>query len=146
MENQNELIVPISTEEPDVEIKNFQEKIDSFFKTMNYTQPQQAMFYLGRLLRVVSDAQYKRDHKSRPILNKVNFNGLELKSIQRLSLDLMEKSVMYDKEYDARINLNLFNENFKYDHEKTETWKMKPDEALFYLLSGYVFFIPSKKS
>jgi CRISPR-associated protein Csh1 len=139
MENQNEPIVQNSTEPTNVDAKKFQKIIDSFFENMNYTKPQKAMFYLGRLLRIVSDAQYDKKHESRPILNKVNFNGLELKAIQRLSLDLMEKAVMYDETRTATAILNLFNENFKYDHEKPETWKMKPDEALFYLLSGYVF-------
>lgn len=109
--------------------------ITDFFSKMNYSPSQSAMFYLGRALSKVAIAQYKAKHKQKPVLNKVNYNGMDKDSIQRLQGELFDKCRQYailTKETEGYFT-NFF-ASFQYDG-----WKMKPEEALFFLLSGYSF-------
>jgi CRISPR-associated protein Csh1 len=117
-----------------------QAKIDSFFLRMGYSEQQQALFYLGRILDAVARKQADKDHASKPVLNKINFNGLDANAIKRLKCDLFEKTLQYRDIHDnCKPLFGRFDSLFEYNHKKPETWTMKSDEALFYLLSGYSF-------
>ncbi len=131
----------ISTEEQ--EPTSYQQKTEAFFETMGYTEPQKAMFYLGRALSGIASAQVKAKHANKPILEKVNYNGMDIKSILKLYADLREKVKQYVK-YDTlkfvEPPLSNFDERFQ-----PTNWKMAPDEALFFLFSGYSFRVPTDK-
>ena len=117
-----------------------QAKIDAFFLRMNYSDSQQAMFYLGRLLDAVARKQADKDHSSKPVLNKINFNGLDVNAIKRLKNDLFEKTLQYRDIHDnCKPLFGRFDSLFEYDHRDPKSWTMKPEESLFYLLSGYSF-------
>ena len=120
---------------------DFQERIERFFTRMEYNDDQKAMFYLGRALSSVAAAQAQAGHSSKPILNKVNFNGIGLKEIERLRLDLTEKTQQYRIHKATEFTFAQFNHFFKH-----KNWPMSPQEALFFLLSGYSFLTSSKKS
>lgn len=111
-----------------------QKPIEAFFQKMNYKDSQKAMFYLGRVLNSVAYAQQKKTHDSKPILNKVNYNGMDKKTIMRLQKDLFDKCRQYSilpyNEPMFSHFTNLYNEN---------DWTLRPEEALFYLLAGYSF-------
>ena len=116
--------------------------ITAFVSKMNYSPSQIAMFYLGRVLSKVAIAQYKAKHKHKPVLNKVNYNGMDKDSIQRLQRDLFDKCRQYailTKETEGYFT-NFF-ASFNFDG-----WKMKPVEALFFLLSGYSFRTTKERS
>lgn len=122
------------------QIENY---INDFFSKMNYSQPQKAMFYLGRMLDNVAYAQYQKGHKSKPVLGKINFNGLDQDDILRLYEDLFEKARQYNivnkVEYNSSYFMQLFNPN---------EWNEKglnKKEALFFLLAGYSFGIALSK-
>ncbi len=118
----------ISTEEQ--EPASYQQKTEAFFETMGYKEPQKAMFYLGRALSGIASAQVKAKHANKPILEKVNYNGMDIKSILKLYADLREKVKQYVK-YDTlkfvEPPLSNFDERFQ-----PTNWKMAPDEALFF--------------
>ncbi len=119
--------------------ENFGEKIEEFFETMNYSDEQKALFYLGRMLNTIAYAQTQKGHGTKPILNKINFNGMDKNEILRLHNDLFEKARQYgivDKvEFDNSKFTKLFNVN---------TWKFKPEETLFFILTGYTFGLTTK--
>ena len=118
-----------------------QERTERFFARMDYDDNQKAMFYLGRVLSSVAYAQMQKEHSSKPILNKLNFNGIGLKEIERLRLDLTEKTQQYRIHGFTEPLFERFNHYFKHNE-----WNMPPQEALFFLLSGYSFSVSSKKS
>lgn len=122
-------------------VPDFQKSIEQFFTKMEYDDNQKALFYLGRVLSQVAYEQVKKEHSSKPILNKLNFNGLGLKEIERLRLDLTEKTQQYRIHRATEYLFERFNFYFKHNG-----WSMPPQEALFFLLSGYSFFSSSKKS
>jgi CRISPR-associated protein Csh1 len=114
--------------------KSFGEKIEEFFETMKYSQPQKALFYLGRMLNTIAFEQTQKQHLKKPILNKLNFNGMDKNEIIRLHSDLFEKARQYgivDKvEFDNGKFTSLFDVN---------SWKLPPQETLFFILAGYSF-------
>lgn len=131
-------IIPEITTEP---TETYQQQIDKFFEKMEYSDAQKAMFYLGRTVNAVAYAQVKKDHSSKPILDKINFNGLEAKHIIRLNNDLMEKTKQYRIYDKTEYSLSLFTKYFT-----PNSWSLSAEEALFFLLSGYSFSTKAKSN
>lgn len=131
MKEENENVNPSS---------NIAEDIQAFFNKLHYSNEQQALFYLGRALSQIAYAQEKKGHNKR-ILEKINFNGMDSRHITRLSTELFEKAMQHDVLGDAQWNLAEFNRRFNPEH-----WSLNPQEATFYLLSGYTYGIKSKNN
>lgn len=127
-------------ENENVASSSIAEDIQAFFSKLNYSPEQQALFYLGRALSQIAYAQEKKGHNKR-ILEKINFNGMDSRHITRLSTELFEKAMQHDVLGDAQWNLAEFNRRFNPEH-----WSLNPQEATFYLLSGYTYGIKTKNN
>jgi len=110
--------------------------IQGFFEKMQLSGPQQAMFYLGRMLNAVEFIQ--RD-KKKTVIGKVNFNGMDRDDIQRLRLSLIEEAKQYSKVGKVIFTDSKFGNLFDYNQ-----WAMNPQEAVFFLMTGYSFGISAK--
>ena len=121
-------------------LPEYQQKVEEFFVRMNYKPEHKALFYLGRVLNTVARTQYKKEHKTKPVLKKLNYNGMDRDDIRRLHRDLVEKTQQYSIHRYTESTLSRFMMLFNH-----ENWTMKPDEALFFILSGYSFFAGTKK-
>jgi len=125
-------------------INDIAKELDSFFEAMEYNSSQKALFFLGKALTQVGLAQEKKGNK-KTVLNKVNFNGMDKRSIYRLSTELFEKGTQYNQDNNKPLlekikwNLAEFNRRFEFN-----TWNMNSQEALFFLLSGYTHGIKRK--
>lgn len=119
--------------------------IDEFLSLKNSNRNQIALFSLGRAVNAVAYAQERKGHSSRPILNKLNYNGMDVQEVMNLSRALMEKGTQYrevktkkGKTYQVRMRvedyLDLFNK-----YLDTESWKLSREETVFHIISGYVF-------
>ncbi len=117
--------------------ENIAEEVHNFFNAMNYQSSQCALFYLGRALNQAAYAQQKKGNK-KAVLEKLNYNGMDKRSIFRLSTDLFEKAKQYDIVEKMQWNLGEFNRRFDFNN-----WSMNPQEALFFILSGYTYGIKS---
>lgn len=121
--------------EPIKELSEYQQKVEGFFQRTNYTSAQKALFYLGRALNTVAYEQFRKGYESKPVLNKLNYSGMDKQAIIRLRNDLADKS--------RQFNLHRFLEpllaSFHRYFEEVNDWKMVPEEALFFILSGYTF-------
>lgn len=117
-----------------IELSENQQKIERFFTKMDYTPSQKAMFYLGRAVSSVAIEQYKKGYESKPVLAKLNYNGMQKNEIIRLKNDLYDKM----RQYKLHSYMEPIFKKFT-DHFNENQWTMKPDEALFYILSGYSF-------
>jgi len=118
--------------------ENIAKEVSNFFDAMDYKPEQQALFYLGRALNQAAYAQQKRGNK-KAVLEKINYNGMDRRSIYRLSTDLFEKGKQYDVLEKMQRNLGRFNKGFDFNN-----WNTNPQEALFFILSGYTFGIKTK--
>ncbi len=123
-----------STEMPEKDKTEFQKRVESFFEKMEYGEQEKAIFYLGRVLNSVATAQYKKGHESKPVLNKVNFNGMDAQAITRLSLDLAEKTIQYNIHQNTEWDFARFREHFN-----PKNWTLPPEQNVFYLMAGYSF-------
>ncbi len=126
--------------------KNYGQQIESFFDKMGYTETQKALFYLGRVLNQVAYAQKKSNHPTKPVLNKVNYNGMDRDAVLRLNLDLQEKV----RQYVSKINLTSVEFNFskftQYFNPNDPAKWLSPEENVFYILSGYSFYTATKEN
>ena len=122
---------------------------EDFFEKMAYKDSQKALFYLGRALNTIAFAQQQQKHASKPILNKLNYNGMDKDDILRLGHELWEKANQYSQiSYNGKPHyfLNRTEWNLKhfhnfFDYEHWEDQDIKEEEALFYILTGYSFGI-----
>lgn len=112
------------------------ENVEGFFVKMNYNDTQKAMFYLGRMMSKVIRMQ---EGKKMTVLEKVNFNGMNKEAIVRFQLSLIEKA----QQYGEAKGLDSLGTNFT-QYFNFNDWSMKPEEAVFFLLSGYSFGIIKK--
>lgn len=95
-----------------------------------------ALFLLGYLIGKVGSAQSDAGHKKKPILDKVNFQGMGAEKLNRLTGDVLEKL--------RQNNILQYNENI-YSALKIlidsniARWGLSNQENVFYILSGYAF-------
>lgn len=134
LSNHNFIEANMDNEETKLINNDFSAKVEDFFTNMNYSNSQKAMFYLGRILNTIAYAQYKKEHKKKPILQKINYNGMDKDNIQRLRLELFEKGKQYGIINKIEFDDARFTNHFDYNN-----WNLQPKESLFFILSGYSF-------
>jgi len=102
---------------------------------MGYNEQQTSLFLLGNIIGAIGNAQYKRSSDGKkPILNKLNFNGMDKSKLVRLSNEIFnklrqEKILPYNEMIYGKFK-ELFDKN-------RDSWNLNKDENLFYILSGY---------
>lgn len=95
-----------------------------------------ALFMLGYLIGEIGYAQSDSGHKKKPILNKINFQGMGKEKIIRLTDDVLEKLRQYDiLQYNETTysTLKLIIDRY------IAKWNLSNQENVFYTLSGYAF-------
>jgi CRISPR-associated protein Csh1 len=117
-------------------LSEYQQKIENFFTRTSYSDAQKALFYLGRALNVVAYEQYKKGYESKPVLAKLNYAGMDGRALMRLRNDLADKARQFNLHGLMEPLLGRFHGLFG----SLEQWTMHPEEALFYVLSGYTFY------
>ena len=122
------------------QLPDYQQRIEMFFSRMAYTDAQKAMFYLGRALNVIAYKQYQKGYETKPVLNKLNYNGMDKEDIVRLRKDLGEKTQQFSLHRQTEHSFGRFTNLFNYNN-----WPLKPEETLFFILSGYSFHEPTPK-
>ncbi|MDT0644219.1 TM1802 family CRISPR-associated protein [Zunongwangia sp. F363] len=109
----------------------YDQAIQEFFTKMSLNTDQKAMFYLGRMLNTV---EYIQKGKTKTVIQKVNFNGMDKENIQRLRISLIEKAKQYNAMGKVIFTDNEFGKHFNFN-----AWNLNPQEAVFFLLTGYSF-------
>lgn len=113
-----------------VEIKKFWEDIGV------YDDPRKTAFLLGYMIGGIGNKQWKSGHKNKPILNKINFEGMNVQAIIRLTNEVFEKMVQYKI---LRLYESLFYQYKKMIDMYSHGWSLSNQENVFYILSGYSF-------
>ncbi|MGB9780800.1 TIGR02556 family CRISPR-associated protein [Caldanaerobacter sp.] len=120
------------------EMLDVKPEIKDYLLEMKYTEPQAALFLMGYLISEVGKGQYSSGYKSKPILDKINCQGMSWQKVQQLSNLIFEKLRQYDR---LRFNEQVYSEMKKlidkYRGEKD--WPLTFEENVFYILSGYAF-------
>jgi len=110
--------------------------MEAFVKEMGYSKPQVGLFLLGYLIGEVGSAQYSPENKTKPILNKITYQGMNRGKIMRLTNDIFEKLKQYKK---LPFNEKFSAEAKKFLDRNFENWPLSDQENVFYILSGYAY-------
>lgn len=98
--------------------------------------PRAALFLLGVLLARVATEQYKKG-MSKPILEKIGYQGMPLAKVKRFATELFEKLSEY-RRLDANSEA-LFGEAMELLVQHEDRWPLSDEENAFYILLGYGF-------
>lgn len=143
---------------PDAGRPSRDQQLADFFAFNNYSPRMQGCFYLGRAINRVAYEQQKRGN-AKNIIERIDYSGMDAGKLLSLSCAIAEKASLYrlDETTDKGVKkylldkvdyyLRRFNENFDQSNwhlpregENGETEPaLLPQEASFYVLSGYVF-------
>lgn len=119
------------------DLKLNEEGLKEYIADMGYGEQQSAMFLLGCLIGKIGNAQYKRMGGDRkPILNKLNFGGIDKNKVVRLSNEVFNKLI---QEKIRNYNEVIFSEYKRLMDKNENSWKLNKHENLFYILSGYSY-------
>lgn len=111
--------------------------IENFLTENNFNDRQRALFYLGILINRVGYSQSKKGYKTKPILKKINYQGMTIDDVKRLYVDVFEKLVQHEALYPGVENINTL---CKYYFDKSDnSWELSEFANIFYLLSGYAY-------
>jgi len=102
-----------------------------------------ALFYLGTLINRVAWAQFQKEHRTKPILKKIQFQGMTKEEIYRLYNDVIEKLRQYNKmTYFTESIMKKFHDYFG---SLNEGDIMKNQHSnVFYLMAGYSYMVGTK--
>lgn len=115
-------------------------KTQSFFEECNFSFEKRALFYLGRILKIIATAQVKQKHAHKPILSRINYNGMSTDDVMILKNELLQKAYQYNKAQNAfnfaEPNLKLFEYYFSIA-KKDSKWNLSDQDNVFYIFTGY---------
>ena len=94
------------------------------------------LFLLGYLIGEIGSKQHSKQIKNRPILNKINFQGMGTEKMNRLLSDVLEKLKQY-KLLDFKEN--VYSASHLLIEENIKNWSLSNQENVFYILSGFAF-------
>ncbi len=113
------------------------EEITKFWNDIGtYDDPRKALFLLGYIVGNVGNRQYLSGHKTKPILNKINFQGMNIQTIIHLTNDIFEKLTQYKI---LGYNETIFHQYKRLVDTYSSNWPLNSQENVFYILSGYSF-------
>lgn len=111
-------------------------KMRDYLKEMQYSKPETALFLLGYLLNEVGKGQYLSGHKDKPVLEKLNYQGMPWPKVRQLANILFEKLRQYDR---LRFTERLYATMKTLLDGYRDDWPLSPEENTFYILSGYSY-------
>ncbi|MDD4157937.1 MAG: TM1802 family CRISPR-associated protein [Proteiniphilum sp.] len=129
-------------EKPLAEYVERTDKLQQFFSDMGYSPQQQALYWLGRIISKIGTAQYIKGHQQKPVLNKINYNGMDHSKIQRLYVDAFELSTQYKIVNEINYCSKMFSQLFPANEK---LWTLTPQESVFYILSGFSLYLDNNQ-
>ena len=109
--------------------------MEAFLDLQGFAPEAKALFFLGVLLNRVASEQYKKGHKTKPVLKKIQFQGMSAKEVFRLYEEILEKLRQYDL-------FDLFSEQMiaafhRHCGKMEKNWPLSDHANVFYIMSGY---------
>ena len=121
--------------ESDMNFDILEEDYKNYIKTCSFDEKETALFLLGIVIGKIGSIQYT-SYKYKPILEKVNFSGMNKEKLINLYNEVLEKmkqlEIYGNYEVIYSLSKQLFDKNFK-------NWDLKSYENTYYILSGYAF-------
>jgi len=112
------------------------ERLQRFIEEMGYSSLQIGLFLLGFLIGEIGRKQYNSQNRTKPILKKINYQGMDKAKILRLVNDVLEKLDQYKI---LPYNEVIYAEMKKLLDKNWQSWNISNEEAVFFVLSGYAY-------
>ena len=109
---------------------------DAIIEKLGLDEQRESLVRLGFLISQISYAQYNSGLKNSPILEKINFNGTDIKGIMRLVTSVEEKMKQYKLFYYKTNVMDLQKLNLVIARDANQ-WGLNNNENIFYIMSGY---------
>lgn len=117
-------------------------EMEEFLENQGFKKEARALFYLGILINRVAVTQLLKEHKTKPILRKIQFQGMKDKEVYRLYEDVLEKLRQYNKmTLLVEAVMNRFHHHYGSLHDN---WPFSERENVFYIMSGYAYLVGKK--
>ena len=112
----------------------FPDGMKEAFQELGYNAAQQGLALLGYVLGAVANAQYREGLENKPVLEKINYQGMTDEKVTRLFNELFEKIRQYKRHIGYAERWWAAGKKL---YESGRDLPMSSDERVFYLLSGY---------
>ncbi len=113
------------------------EEVEQYVERMGYSEEETALFLLGYLIGEIGAKQVQGgDSAKKPILNKINFNGMNARNVLTLSSEVFEKLDQYQV---RQCNEQVFAVMKSLMDAYIKNWRPSEAENVYYILSGYAF-------
>jgi|Deesub1362B_J571_1020462.scaffolds.fasta_scaffold01300_8 CRISPR-associated protein Csh1 len=111
--------------------------LNEVFDRLGYTPAQRGMALLGYVIGIIANVQYREGLENKPVLSKINYQGMSAEKTMRLFAEIFDKIRQYQKQ--AGYAEKWLSSAIALYQMGSERETMTSDERLFYLLSGYAF-------
>ncbi len=108
----------------------------NYFLEMNFSEEEAALFLLGYLIAEIGNQQRSTESEKKPILEKINFHGMNPKKIIILINEVFEKLDQYKVRHFNEINFSVMKMLFD---KNINNWRLSDIDNVYYVLSGYAF-------
>lgn len=134
--------VVINEEEDLNQVVDFIAERERFLEEQGFSSAAKGLFYMGALLYEIGNAQYRQKHKNKPILDKIDYQGMDDKAVLALyTQDILEKLRQYAKHvnsYYCEAYKKMLHQYLGiYDNLKG----LSHQETVFYLMAGYSYSV-----
>jgi CRISPR-associated protein Csh1 len=117
---------------------------EQFLDDNGFTREQRGLFYLGALINKIGLAQYHKEHKHKPILNKIQYQGMNRNEVLRLHLEVCEKVTQYARGENSgwRLDCERLMERFCFytGNPDSQKW-LSEQHNVFFIMSGYSYMV-----
>ncbi|MEW6380168.1 MAG: type I-B CRISPR-associated protein Cas8b/Csh1 [bacterium] len=120
-----------------IQLEDFPDEIRVFVQEMKYTAEQEALFGLGILVGEVGSAQFNARIKNKPILEKLDFQGMKAERLIRFSNEIFARLKQYKRL--SPENERIFAGVKRVLDKRINTWTLNSQQNVFYILSGYAY-------
>ncbi|SDZ39244.1 CRISPR-associated protein Csh1 [Proteiniborus ethanoligenes] len=127
-------------EKMDISQLTISEEFREFIKDVGYSEEQTSLVLLGKLIYEIGKAQAKNKLTSKPILDKINYQGMSLNKLQKLSNEVFEKLKQYKlitSDKSSYYLQNIYTDHKTLFDKNINNWNLTSQENVFYILSGY---------
>lgn len=115
---------------------HLKEEIKNYWREMDFSGQEAALFMLGYLIGEVGNKQRTSESSKKPILDKINYQGMNLKRISMLSNEVFEKLDQYKAREYNEVNFAVMK---RFMDKNISCWLISDSENVYWILSGYAF-------
>ena len=111
---------------------------NEFIENAGYTEEQKSLFWMGYAIKKIENIQFLNNIKSKPMLEKINYQGMNFNALEKLVNQIDEKISQYDV-YGKNIGYALYmvhSTMSKYSLDSGK-WPVNNVSNVFLIMTGY---------